>query len=116
MNFKKKFPFENRLNESIRIRTKYPDRIPIICEKATDKKDVPYIDKNKYLVSNDLTIGQFIYVIRKRLKLLPEYALFIFISGSIPPSSALICSLYEESKDADGFLYISYSKENTFGQ
>lgn len=38
-----------RKSEADRIRQKYPDRIPVICEKA-DKTDIPTIDKKKYLV------------------------------------------------------------------
>lgn len=113
-DFKKKHSFEHRLNESIRIREKYPDRIPIICEKI-NRSDVPEIDKEKYLVPNDLTVGQFIYVIRKRVKLPAEAAIYLFVGGSIPPTSALIANVYESFKDEDGFLYVHYSKENTFG-
>ncbi len=115
MSFKTKYSFENRVSESGRIRSKYPDRIPIICEKASKKSDTPDIDKNKYLVPFDLTVGQFLYVIRKRIKLPPEAALFIFINGSLPSTSMLISTVYENEKDPDGFLYILYSKENTFG-
>jgi GABA(A) receptor-associated protein len=113
-NFKLKHSFEHRLSESSRIRDKYPDRIPIICEKI-NRANVPDIDKEKYLVPNDLTVGQFIYVIRKRIKLPAEAAIYLFLSGSIPPTSALISNLYESFKDEDGFLYVTYSKENTFG-
>lgn len=30
-------------------------------------------------------------------------------------SAALMSSIYEENKDEDGFLYMTYSGENTFG-
>jgi hypothetical protein len=33
MCFKKKHTFEYRFNETYRILQKYPDRIPVICEK-----------------------------------------------------------------------------------
>jgi len=115
MEFKKKFDFNTRLNESTKIREKFPNRIPVICEKIKNVKDLPDIDKNKYLVPTDLTVGQFMYVIRKRLKMPAEAALFLFVHGNIPPSSELMFSLYEEMKDTDGFLYVHYSKENTFG-
>lgn len=87
----------------------------MICEKA-DRSDIPDIDKKKYLVPADLTVGQFVYVIRKRIKLSPEKAIFIFINNVLPPTAALMSSIYEEQKDEDGFLYITYSGENTFGQ
>jgi GABA(A) receptor-associated protein len=54
-------------------------------------------------------------VIRKRLKLPAEQAIFLFVNGVIPPTAALMNTIYEEHKDEDGFLYISYSGENTFG-
>ncbi|CAN6988280.1 unnamed protein product [Brassica rapa subsp. trilocularis] len=119
-----------RSAEAARIREKYPDRILVIVEKG-EKSDIPTIDKKKYLVPADLTVGQFVYVIHKRIKLSAEKAIFIFISKSyhfvdnvLPPtrtliSSYLLCALmsagYEEKKDDDGFLYVTYSGENTFG-
>ena len=71
------FKTEKRKSEAERIRAKYPDRVPVICEKA-DRSDIPDIDKKKYLVPADLTVGQFHYVIRKRIKLAPEKALFFY--------------------------------------
>tara|TARA_Y100000589_G_C27082985_1_gene600481 strand:- start:166 stop:522 length:357 start_codon:yes stop_codon:yes gene_type:complete len=113
--FKKHYTFEQRQIESTRIREKYPDRIPIIVSRNTNSKNVPLIDKHKFLVPSDLTVGQFIYVIRKRIKLDSEKAIFVFVRSVLPPSSALITNIYEEHKDADGFLYLTYSGENTFG-
>jgi GABA(A) receptor-associated protein len=78
-------------------------------------------------VPSDLTVGQFCYVIRKRIKLAPEKAIFIFVNEVLPPTAALMSSIYEEHKDEDGFLYITYAPargldlmdryagENTFG-
>ena len=60
-------------------------------------------------------MGQFHYVIRKRIKLAPEKALFLFCANSIPPNAALMSTVYEEQKDEDGFLYVQYSGESTFG-
>lgn len=116
---------EKRKAEAERIRQKYPDRIPVICEKV-EKSDIPTIDKKKYLVPADLTVGQFVYVIRKRIKLSPEKAIFIFVNEILPPtagksrvfscspymtnavlSTALMSAIYEEHKDEDGFLYIT---------
>ncbi|KIZ02721.1 Autophagy-related protein 8d [Monoraphidium neglectum] len=113
-SFKQEHALEKRQAEAARIREKYPDRIPVIVEKA-EKSDIPDIDKKKYLVPADLTVGQFVYVIRKRIKLSPEKAIFIFIKNVLPPTAALMSSVYEDHKDEDGFLYITYSGENTFG-
>lgn len=116
-NFKRDLSFENRLDESSRVITKYPDRKPIICEKLNTASNFKLadIDKKKYLVPVELTIGQFIYVIRKRIKLNSEEALFLFINNKIISSTAIIGDVYQNERDRDGFLYIQYSKENIFG-
>ncbi|CAL9052376.1 unnamed protein product [Musa banksii] len=112
--FKLEHPLERRQAEAARIREKYPDRIPVIVEKA-ERSDIPDIDKKKYLVPADLTVGQFVYVVRKRIKLSAEKAIFIFVKNSLPPTAAMMSAIYEENKDEDGFLYMTYSGENTFG-
>ncbi|CAK9311095.1 unnamed protein product [Citrullus colocynthis] len=112
--FKQEHDLEKRKAEAARIREKYPDRIPVIVEKA-ERSDIPSIDKKKYLVPADLTVGQFVYVIRKRIKLSPEKAIFIFVDNVLPPTGAIMSAIYEEKKDEDGFLYVTYSGENTFG-
>ena len=113
--FKNKYSFKQRKLDCMQILLKYPDRIPIICEKYPYSKNAPDIDKHKYLVSHDLTIGQFMSVIRKRMILKPETGLYIFIGGSIPSNSSFLQQLFLDYKDNDGFLYIEYDVENTFG-
>lgn len=113
-SFVNKFSFKKRLDESTRIRKKYPKRIPVIVEKKYNS-DIMDIDKKKYLVPSEITISQFLYVIRKRIKLSDEQAIFIFINNRIPSSSSLMQQIYKQDKNEDGFLYIEYSGENTFG-
>lgn len=114
IKFKQQFTFEQRKDESKRMLLMYPDKIPIICEKYRYSK-IKDIDKIKYLVPADLTVGQFIYVIRKRLLISAESSIFLTVNGSIPSSSSLINTLYYNHKDKDGFLYMQYGGENTFG-
>lgn len=116
VDFKSKYTFQERSAETHRILLKHKDRIPVICQKAPSAgKHCPDIDKQKYLLPFDLTIGQFIYVIRKRMKLDAELALFIFINNMIPSNSTTISSVYDIYKNEDNFLYVYYSLENTFG-
>lgn len=101
--------------ESNRILTKYPDRIPVICNSVKNS-NLPELDKKKYLVPRDLTVGQMLYVIRKRLQLRPEQALFLFVNKNIiPPTSSLMYEIYDKYKNEDNFLYCVYSGENAFG-
>ncbi|KAH9777305.1 Autophagy-related protein 8f [Citrus sinensis] len=116
--FKQEHDLEKRRAEAARIREKYPDRIPIIVfvELAvTSVFIVAMIADRWYLVPADLTVGQFVYVIRKRIKLSAEKAIFIFVDNVLPPTGAIMSAIYEEKKDEDGFLYVTYSGENTFG-
>ena len=113
--FQEMHSFEKRKAEAKRIRVKYPDRIPVIAEKAANS-DIPDIDKKKYLVPADLNMGQFVYVIRKRIELESDKAIFAFINNSIlPPTGALMSQIYKDHQNEDGFLYITYSGESTFG-
>lgn len=66
----------------------------VIVEKAP-KASIGDLDKKKYLVPSDLTVGQFYFLIRKRIHLRPEDALFFFVSNVIPPTSATMGSLYQ---------------------
>ena len=113
-DYKTEKSFEDRLLESTKIMEKYPDKLPIIVSKCSNS-NLNDIDKNKYLVSNDMILSQFIYTIRKRIKLESSEALFFFINNSIPKNSSPIGELYNLHKDKDGFLYITYNSENTFG-
>nr|CAH8822031.1 unnamed protein product [Trichobilharzia regenti] len=112
--YKEDRPFEKRLEEGQNIRKKYPGSVPVIVERSPRAR-VGNLDKNKYLVPSDLTVGQFYFLIRKRIQLNPEEALFFFVDDIIPPTSATMGALYEEHHDRDLFLYIAYSDESIYG-
>jgi len=114
MNFKQRYTFDERQRESSRVLQTYHEKIPIICEKHTPST-ILNIDKNKYLAPFNISVAQFIYVIRQRLSLPSEKAIFIFINGIIPSSSSMLLDYYIQHKDPDGFLYITYASENVFG-
>jgi GABA(A) receptor-associated protein len=113
--FKNKHTFSERVNLARKITDSHPDRIPIIVEKRKGTR-IGDINKSKFLVPNDITIGKFIIEIRKHIEITPEQAIYIFVGdGTIPQSSTLISHIYRQYKDNDGFLYMTYSGENTFG-
>lgn len=106
--------FENRKQESDRVKCKYVNRIPVIVLK--DKRSTMLdIDKNKFLVPKDMSITKFMYIVRKRIKVKPEEALFILVNGELINGNKLMGDIYENKKDEDGFLYMTYTSENTFG-
>lgn len=112
--FQEDHTLEHRITEAQKIRTRYPDRIPVIVERA-DNSEIEMIDKRKYLVPNDITVAQFMWIIRKRIDLAPEKAIFLFVDKIVPQSSWTMGELYNQYRNKDGFLYIAYSGESTFG-
>ena len=113
-SFKDTHPFENRRDEAERMLEKYPDRIPCIIEKHYSSK-LPDIDKKKFLVPTDLSVGQLIHVVRKRITIPSEMAIFLLINNTMPASSHPLSTVYEQHKAEDKFLYCVYNGENTFG-
>lgn len=96
------------------IRKKYPDRIPIFVNKDPHS-NAPMISKTKFLTPYDITVAQFIYIIRKWIKLKPEESLFLFINNDIPSTNSQLIDIYNKYKSPDEVLRIVYSTENSFG-
>ena len=115
MNFKNKYTLRQLVDESNKVLLKYKDKVPVICEKDNRIQGFD-IDKKKYLISKNLLFGQFIKIIRQRLKLNENTSLFLIINNEhIPPNTSDIGFIYSLYKNMDGYLYITYSLENTFG-
>jgi GABA(A) receptor-associated protein len=112
--FYKTKPIDVQRQESDKLRAKHPDRIPVIVDRANNY--TAKLDKNKYLVPTDLTVGQFLIIIRRRIKLSPEKALFFFTEDNVmPPVSQMMCELFKNKANEGKYLVITYSEENTFG-
>lgn len=118
-SFKTNHSVEKRRLIAKRILSKYEDRVPVIVEAAQGRssKSIPPLEKTKFLVANDTTVGKFLFEIRKQLSLRPEAALFLFVgNGVLPPTAALMSQIYDRYKDKeDNLLYFQLSTENTFG-
>ena len=118
MSYKSKHSFLERREQSSRILVKYPTRVPVICEKLP-RSNIKELDRKKYLVPSDITFRSFIAIIRKRLKLDNDIGMYFFFtrdgSDIMVPTSHMIALLYDEYQDKDGFLYITYAGESTFG-
>lgn len=119
VEFKEVNPLEKRKEWSQKIREGYPDRIPLIVQKNPNAKTIPDIEKTKFLVPCDISVSELLLEIRRHLEgdhLGKDQALYLFVAGSIlPPTGAILSTLYDKHADEDGFLYIIYTGENTFG-
>lgn len=55
-------------------------------------------------------------MIRRRLATDESTALFFFVGGNkMAPSGETVSRLYDRFKEPDGFLYLTYTGENTLG-
>eukprot|EP01069_Polyplicarium_translucidae_P009080 Polyplicarium_translucidae@DN3287_c0_g1_i3.p2 len=117
-------PFDKRTQEANRIRQKYPNRVPVICEKAA-RSNLPEIDKKKFLVPMNMLIGEFKYIIHKHINqcaaeqgmghVTSDRTIYLFVNNTAPKAGALVQEVYEQHVAEDGFLYVEYAAENTLG-
>lgn len=116
MTYKAERSFEQRVAEAGRMKINYPDKFGIIIERHPSCEDrIPHLDRRKYLISNTMTVGNFQCFIQKRCQLHHEDTLVLFCGNTILSCSHMINEVYKEHCDVDGFLYITYSGESTFG-
>jgi hypothetical protein len=110
-------PLERQIKDSSIVLKSHPGKVPIIVDRS--KVSDPDLERHKYLVGGDLTIGEFFLTIRSKLKVGSNEALFLFVqtvSGEVLVShSKLLREVYAEYKQSNGFLVMIYSKEETFG-
>lgn len=115
--YQNKFDFDERLSTSLRISHKYPNRVAIICELSQSCKKTMDLDKKKFLAPYDITLGQFLYILKKRIHMEADEAIFLFTENGITPSiSMTVGEIKKYHKNKDGFLYFRIDKESTFGQ
>ena len=113
--FKQTHTMDERKRVSEQLRRQYPSMIPVIVEKDP-KSDVPEIERKKFLVAESMTVGTFLIELRRQMtSLRPEQAIYLFVNNTSPYGGAKMAQLAQEHLDADGFLYITYSGENSFG-
>ena len=112
----KKNSLEKRVEMYTQINKKYPNRFGIIVSKR-ELSRAPDITKNKYLAPDDITINQLVYVFRKRIKIKETQGVYFYVDNILlsVSSNTNIGEIYHRYKDEDGFLYITYDVENTFG-
>lgn len=141
--YKEIVSFDERRAESLRLITKYPDKIPVICEymgsnilesiasctqtggeflktiqsfQPVDKRWGYVLSPAKMLVPSNKNFGVVLMELRRRFAIPPHSTLFTLINNKITPNfSSTMFFLYITYKDEDGFLYVYFGEENVFG-
>lgn len=107
---------EKRISDSNRIITKYPNHIPVIID--CDEELSILIKKKKYLVPVDSTISHLLSIIRNKITIGKEKAIFMFYNNSLVSSNDMIGDIYNKNKiflNDDKSIYFYLKLENTFG-
>lgn len=63
----------------------------VIVEKVSGSQ-IMDIDKRKYLVPSDITVAQFMWIIRKRIQMPSEKAIYLFVDKTVPQSRSEVFS------------------------
>uniref|UniRef100_A0A672Z019 Microtubule-associated protein 1 light chain 3 gamma, like n=1 Tax=Sphaeramia orbicularis TaxID=375764 RepID=A0A672Z019_9TELE len=101
-------------DEVCSIRSKFPNKLPVIVERYIREKTLPLLDKTKFLVPFELTLGQFFCL--NKIDLDSTQALFLLVAEkNMSCMSSSMGEVYSRYRDADGFLYITYASQEMFG-
>lgn len=115
VKYRQRVSMTDRKISAERIMTQHPSRIPVVVECSEQLQQEHPLSKNKFAVPYDLTLAQFLFVIRKHMKLQPEYAIYAFVNNRLHPTTSAIGTIYAQEKMEDGFMYIDIFQESTFG-
>lgn len=103
-----------RSNSRCRALFKHPGLVPVEVvheQGSSDKKLGTY----KYLVQPDMSMGQFMSMLRARLKIDATEGVFLMVGDVLAKNSSTMQDLYALHQDSDNILVITVAKERVFG-
>ena len=104
-------------DDARKVKEKFPDRIPIYVTGDRSTNTSTYeLDKRRFLAPGDMKVGQFMFVLRKRMQLPPTHAMFVYNNGRLLMNTMSIQDVYHNRSNKDqSYLDMNYAFENTFG-
>lgn len=76
--------------------------------------DAPVFKNSRLLVDSSLTMSQFLYKLRKRLKLRSDEAVYLFVNNTLPMMSMSVGEVHAKHA-VKGILTVHYGIESAFG-
>ncbi len=93
-----------------RVLLKHPGHVPM--EVVFDSMKLP---RKRYLLKPDMTVGQFMAVLRDRRVVKPCDGLFMMFGTVMPPVTASMNDMHSQHQDEAGMLVCTVCRERTFG-
>ena len=85
--------------------------------KSLVRGDALPIKKSKFLVPREITAQKLVHILTGYIPdLKPEQSVFFFVKNNIVGGLDSVEEMYRKHKQDDGFLYLTYTTENTFGR
>ena len=109
---------EQRRSDNDRMQKFYPNSIQVVLQSKSI-----FLDRSKYLVPNNLTIGQFLFYLRQKISVNTNKGLYLFVeqidkdektmSTYLPQTGNTLEMVYTNWRHIDGYLYMFIEQEST---
>mmetsp|Transcript_27036 Transcript_27036/g.62477 ORF Transcript_27036/g.62477 Transcript_27036/m.62477 type:complete len:125 (+) Transcript_27036:95-469(+) len=113
---------EKRRVEGIRLKSKFPERVPVIVEQATHfwaRSSLPDLERKRWLVPQGMMVHELNCAISRLLfEDAPPTAkrtIYLLAGRTALKTATTLGEVYEKHKNEDGFLYIQYRSEGLLG-
>ena len=114
--FKLRKSFEIRCKECAHLKTQFPDKAPFVMERYRTSNTIPELEKTKFMFPKDLSMGLVMKFVRDRLPLSPNESLYFFVNETVLVSaSTTVGEVYQMYAEEDGFVYMTFASQETFG-
>ena len=115
-SFKESLDINKRKTLSSQILATHAGRVPVIVERSTDSKNLPIIERKKFLTPAEYTVAKFQQEILNHLPIDEFTSINLYVGKGVMAMPALLMrQLYDIHKDEDGFLYVTYGEHKAMG-
>ena len=98
-----------------KLRSLYPDRVPVIVNTKSENIS---LKKQKFLVPEDIIVGQFMYELRKYIESeenISQKTFYLLSENILISNSFLVCHYWKIYKNENDFLELTLCEDNVFG-
>lgn len=116
---KKQFSLEERKKIHENFKKKCKDLIYCVVERdeRISSSELGFLDSKIISIPYNSRFSSIYNAIRRKLRLEESKAIFVILTKNnvLPQISKTMDEIYNDNKDEDGFIYITYTLENVFG-